>query len=271
MKSHNENALDAVILISINISIGISLLILFNALAMSTMFQILFAQSNYTTSYNSPGVYTNASKPYGLTYGDWTSKWWQWAYSVPRNVNPSYDDSGRYCSEGQTGPVWFLTGSYKHAVDRHCNIPAGKPILLPILNSECSFAEFPNLKTEQDLRTCAKQMQDSVIGVNAILDGVGVKGLDKYRIQSPLFNYTLGKDNILGLPAQTTTESVSDGNWLFLKLLPVGEHILYFKGSLKSINATSNSNTSGTKGNITFTGPYGWDSPVTYHLTITKP
>jgi hypothetical protein len=104
------------------------------------------------------------SKPYGLTYADWTTKWWQWAYSVPRNVNPSYDDSGRYCTEGQTGPVWFLTSSYKHAVDRHCNIPAGKSILLAILNSECSFAEFPSLKTEQDLRNCAKQMQDSVIG-----------------------------------------------------------------------------------------------------------
>ncbi|HEY7081575.1 MAG TPA: hypothetical protein VH500_17930 [Nitrososphaeraceae archaeon] len=81
------------------------------------------------------------------------------AGGVPRNVNPSYDDSGRYCTEGQTGPVWFLTSSYKHVVDRHCNIPAGKSILLAILNSECSFAEFPSLKTEQDLRNCAKQMQ----------------------------------------------------------------------------------------------------------------
>lgn len=265
MKRHNENSPDAVILISI------SLLILFNVLTVSTMFQKSFAQSSNTTIDNSPGVYTNASKPYGLTYGDWTTKWWQWAYSVPRNVNPSYDDSGRYCSEGQTGPVWFLTGSYKHAVDRHCDIPAGKSLLLTILNSECSIAEFPSLKTEQDLRNCAKQMQDSVIGVSAVLDGVSVKGMDKYRIQSPLFNYTIGKNNILGLPALTTTESVSDGNWLFLKPLPAGEHVLYFKGNLKSINATSNSDTSGTKSNLTFTGPYGWDSPVTYHLTITKP
>jgi hypothetical protein len=77
----------------------------------------------------------------------------------------------------------------------------------------------------------------------------------------------------LGLPAQTTTESVSEGNWLFLKPLPVGKHILHFKGEMKSIKATSNSDTSGTKekDSLIFTGPYGWDSPVTYHLTITKP
>jgi hypothetical protein len=41
--------------------------------------------------------------------------------------------------------------------------------------------------------------------VQAIVDGVNVIGLDKYRIQSPLFNFTLGGNNILGLPAQTTT------------------------------------------------------------------
>jgi hypothetical protein len=33
---------------------------------MSMMFQKSFAQGNYTTSDNSPGVYTNASIPYGL-------------------------------------------------------------------------------------------------------------------------------------------------------------------------------------------------------------
>jgi hypothetical protein len=109
-------------------------------------------------------VFSADSKPYGLTYGDWTAKWWQWAYSVPKEVNPAYDDSGKYCSEGQSGPVWFLT-SYKHPVDRHCTIPAGKAILFTILNSECSYAEFPKLKTEKQLRQCSKQMQDSVTQV----------------------------------------------------------------------------------------------------------
>jgi hypothetical protein len=212
-------------------------------------------------------VFSTDSKPYGLTYGEWTAKWWQWAYSIPKDVNPSYDDSGRYCSEGQSGPVWFLTSSYKHKVDRYCNIPAGKSILFTILNSECSFAEFPQLKTEQDLRKCAKEMQDSVIQENATLDGVSLKGLDNYRVQSPLFTFTLGRNNILGLPAQTTTPAVSDGNWVFLKPLPVGKHIIQFKGGFRNINTTAGGS---SKEKYVFAGPYGWDSPVTYHLTITK-
>jgi hypothetical protein len=62
-------------------------------------------------------VFQPDSKPYGLTYGDWTARWWQWAYSIPKDTNPAYDDTGKYCAEGQYGPVWFLTGTYRHSVD----------------------------------------------------------------------------------------------------------------------------------------------------------
>jgi len=111
-----------------------------------------------------------------------------------------------------------LTSSFKHPVDRFCSIPLGKSILLTILNSEGSFAEFPNLKTENQLRQCAKQMQDSVISLQASINGTNISGLEKFRIQSPLFNFTLLKNNILGLPPQTTS-AVSDGNWVFLSPL----------------------------------------------------
>ena len=97
------------------------------------------------------GINTNETQVFATdSYSEWTGKWWQWAYSVPKNVNPSYDDSGRYCSEGQNGPVWFLTGSYKHKVDRYCNIPAGKSVLFTILNSECSFAGQATKKELKD-------------------------------------------------------------------------------------------------------------------------
>ena len=217
------------------------------------------------------GTYQAYSKPFGLAYSEWTAKWWQWAYSIPKDVNPAYDDTGKYCSKGQSGPVWFLTGAYNHSVDRYCSIPAGKSILFTILNSECSFAEFPKLKTQQDLNRCSKEMQDAVIHLEASIDGINIKDFRQYRIQSPLFNFTLPKNNILKLPPQTT-QAVSDGNWVFLKSLPVGEHIIHFKGGLKSINASGAAiaKTNTTVTNYNFAGPYGWDYPVTYHLTITR-
>jgi hypothetical protein len=219
-------------------------------------------------------VFSTDSKPYNLTYGEWTARWWQWAYAIPKNINPSYDDTGKYCSVGQSGPVWFLTSTYKHAVNRYCNVPAGKAILFTILNSECSYAEFPNLKTEQQLRQCAKEMQDSVVHVQASVDGIGIRDLYKYRVQSPLFNFTLPKDNILGLPAFTNTQSVSDGNWVFLEPLSIGKHVICFKGDLKNVSnsssATTPTNNNSATSNFAFAGPYGWDYPTTYYIEVSN-
>ena len=52
-------------------------------------------------------------------------------------------------------------------------------LLITLLNSECPYAEFPSLKTEQELRGCAKTMQDVVSGLNATLDGASIPNLEK--------------------------------------------------------------------------------------------
>jgi hypothetical protein len=212
------------------------------------------------------GIQTNLfhedSKPYGLTFGEWTAKWWQWAYAIPKNTNPAYDDTGRYCTVNQKGPVWFFTGSYGKDASRQCSVPSDKDILFPILNSECSFAEFPSLKNEEQLRVCAKETQDTVTQVKASMDGKNITNLEGYRIQSPLFNLSLPENNIVGLPPQST-QAVSDGNWVFLKPLPKGEHIISFKGDLRNISdVQENKNNS-----FSFAGPYGWDNKVTYHTS----
>ena len=66
------------------------------------------ANDNMLSNDSAIEVFQPDSNPYGLTYGDWTARWWQWAYSIPKDVNPSYDDTGKYCAEGQSGPVWSM-------------------------------------------------------------------------------------------------------------------------------------------------------------------
>jgi hypothetical protein len=102
-------------------------------------------------------------------------------------------------------------------------------------------------------------MQDSVIHLEASVNGIPLTGLEKYRIQSPLFNFKLPENNTLGLSSQTT-QAVSDGNWVFLKPLSVGNHTIYFNGGLRNIIDSSS--------NHAFTGPYGWDYATTYHITV---
>jgi hypothetical protein len=216
-------------------------------------------------------------KPYSLTYSEWTAKWWQWGYSIPKDINPAYDDTGKNCAQQQNGPVWFLAGTYGHAVNRKCDIPAGKAILFPILNSECSFAEFPKLKTLSELRTCAKTIQDQVSSLKASVDGRLIPSLQGYRIQSPPFNFTLPRNNILGLSANVTTQAIADGNWVFLKPLSPGSHKITFRGGVQQERAnivaggsSNNANTSNnnSRSSSSFAFPTGWDFETTYDLTV---
>jgi hypothetical protein len=204
------------------------------------------------------------SKPYNHTYEEWTAKWWQWAYSIPKVINPAYDDTGKYCSENQQGPVWFFPGTFGKSVIRECTVPMGKAILLPILNSECSFAEFPELQTVEDLRMCAKAFQDQVTQLHFSMDGQNISAieLEKHRIQSPPFYFTLHENNILDLPNNTTTLAVSDGNWVFLKPPSLGKHVISFRGNVSS------STTSNQAPTESFAFASGWNYSTTYDLVI---
>ncbi|MDX1371060.1 MAG: hypothetical protein R3321_01235 [Nitrososphaeraceae archaeon] len=208
-------------------------------------------------------VFELDSNPFNIPYSDWTAKWWQWAYSIPKNIHPAYDNTGKFCHVNQKEPVWFFPGTYEHPVIRHCEIPKDVGLLFPILNSECSFAEFAEMKTKDELSNCAKKIQDTTVPEFVTLNGIEIPNLEKYRIQSDLFKFTLPENNILDLP-KGTTEAISDGYWMFLKPLPPGDYELKFKGNLKPIN----DRTKDSKTDEEFAGPVGWNYTSTYLLTI---
>jgi hypothetical protein len=194
------------------------------------------------------GVFTSDSKPYGLTYGEWTVEWWKWLLSIPKPDNPAADTTGKNCALKQTGAVWFLTGTYGGTNERICTIPAGKAILINIIDVICSYAEH-HLKTEPELRACAKADQDKVTTTSLTVDGAQ---LNPVRLQSPLFTVTLPSNNALGLKPQTTP-AISDGYWVFLQPLPPGSHTIHSSGSLVD---------------FTTTGTVNFASEAIYHITI---
>lgn len=189
------------------------------------------------------------SKPYGLTYGEWTVRWWQWALSIPQDNNPITDKTGKNCALNQEGPVWFLTGTTGGSVVRDCTIPAGKAILLTPLNIECSYAEFPALKTEKELRDCAKWPGASV---EVTIDGSKIQDIQKYQTQSPIFNVVFPQKNLFGAPGGPT-QAVSGGWWLLLKPLSPGKHTIHASGNVID-NPT--------------TGTQSFATEVTYRLTV---
>src|SRR5262245_29132534 len=64
--------------------------------------------STVSAKNDNPHVLPVESHPYGLTYGEWSAKWWQFVLSIPAPNNPLLRDDK--CTVGQTGRVWFLTG-----------------------------------------------------------------------------------------------------------------------------------------------------------------
>jgi hypothetical protein len=187
------------------------------------------AQAQNNTSPNAL-VFPVDSKPYGKSYADWSAIWWQWLLSIPKDKSPAGDSTGENCGTNQQGPIWFLAGTFGGAAERTCTIPSGKAIMFSALNSECSYAEYPDEKTESDLLECAKTFQDQTTSAQVIINGTAIENLDKFRIQSPLFNVTLPENNVFGI-SSGPTQAVSDGLWVILKPLPVGEHKIGFKGS----------------------------------------
>lgn len=88
-----------------------------------------------------------------------------------------------------------------------------------------------------------------------------IPDVEKYRIQTDLFNFTLPQNNILILTAQTI-QAVADGNWLFLKPLPPGKYELKVKGEIGS-NVSAN-----VTGGNEYNGPIGWNQTTTYNLLV---
>jgi hypothetical protein len=201
-----------------------------------------------------PQLYSVDSKPFGLTLSDWSVKWWQWLHSIPASNNPASDKTGKDCAVGQpTKDVWFLVQTTSGPGERTCVIPAGRAILLPVAINECSTAEAPSLTTESALRACAISGNE-VNSIVAIVDGVELKNLEKYRVQSPLFTLTFPENNNNGVPAGPT-QSVSDAYMTFLKPLTPGTHTLHFS------QVTLDNPTTGTK---------SFAYSIVYHL-IVKP
>jgi len=135
-----------------------------------------------------------------------------WVLSIPKADNPGNDKTGISSTLKQEGPVWFLVGTFENmqVAERTCHIPIGKAILFPVITSEKNNLEFPELKTELELRLRAKDAIDRVTNFSASIDGVKVEGLHNFRVQSPLFEVTFPENNIYEV-LPSTVHTVSDG------------------------------------------------------------
>lgn len=174
-----------------------------------------------------PKVIPSQARPYGKTYGQWGAQWWVWASTIlPLEQNPIVDPTGEFCTAGQSGPVFFLAGTFGDPATRTCTVPAGKALFFPIVNAMCWAPE--DVEAFGSLKACTDFYMSHVTVLEAEVNGIALADLPRYRAASP--DFTLPAPNIFGLDGPRTSRS--DGFWLMLAPLSAGGHQVHFRGVL---------------------------------------
>ena len=196
-------------------------------------------------SSSEPDYFKVDSRPYGMSYGEWTVKWWHWFLSASKSKNPAIDSSGEYADINQPArDVWFLAGKLADEntrfPNRLCSIPQGRSILFPVINCEANPLEFPELKTDQEIIDHVTTDENTIVEKVCLLND---KPVLAQRVQSDpvIFSVKLGEDNVYNVGAEKTTAH-GDGYWIFLKPLPKGDYALSFRGSCENGRLRSGAN-----------------------------
>jgi hypothetical protein len=177
-----------------------------------------------------------SAQPYGATYSEWAAKWWQWALTQPASTNPIIDDTGELCGQGQSGPVWFLAGSFGGSVTRSCTVPAGEALLVPILNLGyfAFLSDPPEQRTEAFVRGQVTAVENATT-LTAMIDGQAVPDISRYLEKSVLFSIMLPADNLFGLPEGFVLDPcVDEGYYIVVPPLSVGAHTIHFAAGFDS-------------------------------------
>jgi len=179
-------------------------------------------------------LFDNESKPHSRSYGFWTTRWWVWALSTPKKINPVVDEDGKNWNINQpSSNVWFLAGRFGRAdkkyPHRKVSVPNGRSLLFPVLNCEANSLEYPDLTTNEDLINHVIHDVNTVVKKDCYINGVKI---EPTRIASDpaLFPVNISDDNFFGIKGGKTT-AAADGYWVFLKSLPKGTYSICFEGS----------------------------------------
>jgi hypothetical protein len=204
------------------------------------------------------------SHPYGKSYGNWGAAWWNWAGDFPLSANPITEGSGpvEYGDAGDQPPgqVWFLAGTFGDgAVERDLTVPEGKALFFPLANfvfwapEDCGWLGIDEEDCDAEHLTSAiEEWTDANYDLVVEVDDESLNNLGDYRATSAPFALDILEGsmwNDFGYEPGVRDPTVSGGHWMFLKPLPVGEHVVHFEA--RNSNAGE-----------------GWVQDVTYNLTV---
>lgn len=162
---------------------------------------------------------------YGLSYGEWSSIWWNWLFSGQTQSRSVYflrgntENESRIIRRGKDGP----------------SIYSDTAIFFPIICTITS-EHLDRYATTQEIRRRESSLRQKYpLELCVLINGVAIGNLRNYYIESPEFMLDIPKDSKLRTSFDPvfgagTFPAVSAGYWLMLRPLPPGNYNIIFKG-----------------------------------------
>jgi hypothetical protein len=185
----------------------------------------------YARGNANPRVLPPTSRVQGLTYGDWQAEWWKYVLSVPADQNP-LAGAPDACIFRLVGNVGLVVGNSTLAPGTPipCTVPVGTMLFVEVLGAECSTLEPDPFHggNAEELLSCANGFVPERL--QASIDGVEVQDLTRYIVASPVYDFTVPEENILGVPGGSNGQSIASGAYLMLSPLRPGIHTIRLHG-----------------------------------------
>lgn len=158
--------------------------------------------------------------------------------AISEKKSPLLDLTGEYWDMDQpSSGVWFLVGNFARTTKtfphRRIKMDSERAILVPVLNCEASFLEYPDLKTHDDLLRHVRDDVNSVVKNELFINGSRYEGT-RVASDPSIFRLSIPEDNAFKIERSGSTDATADGYWAFLKPGLRGNFRIQFEGSCEN-------------------------------------
>ena len=199
------------------------------------------------TGYNVE-FYSKGELPFGISYGDWIAKYWNWDLSIP--LDPKINDflglKENGCLVHRENSTVMLADTAAGGIwNQKCTISHNAGILIPIWTGECDQGTkaFETYSFKQ-LLDCARGFDLGKVRGQVKVDNIPVATLDALdyktnimnnvtEVYSNQFNATIPINSHVIVERYGTFPAAAHGWFVFLKPLQPGTHTVYYQNSVE--------------------------------------
>ncbi|HVD08451.1 MAG TPA: hypothetical protein VNB67_08400 [Nitrososphaeraceae archaeon] len=199
------------------------------------------------TGYN-VDFYSKGESPFGISYGDWVAKYWNWDLSIPLDLKTNnllgLNENG--CLVHRENSMVMLADSAAGGIwNQKCTISHNAGILIPIWTGECDhgYRGFETASLKQ-LSDCARSYDLGKVKGQVKVDNIPVATLDVLDYKTNIMNnvtevYTKQFNITIPINSHFTSEqygtfpAAAHGWFVFLKPLQPGTHTVYYQNSVE--------------------------------------